>query len=109
MCLIDQIVIGVGLCFIVCQQISPIVNCDIGSKDLMRPLYVSLWQIISLITDCKLLGVEPDYLLYSKVSPHWTPVQNGGGNAARKIFAAGGVQGGADAPWRGFRGQRPRS
>ena len=42
--------------------------------------------------------MEPDYLLYSKVPPHWTPVQNGGGNAARKIFAAGGVQGGAAVP-----------
>ena len=46
-----------------------------------------------------LLGVEPDYLLYSKVPPHWTPVQNGGGNAAHKIFTARGVQGGG-------RGQR---
>jgi len=24
-----------------------------------------------------MLGVEPDYLLYSKVSPHWTLVLNG--------------------------------
>ena len=27
-----------------------------------------------------LLGVEPDYLFYSKVSPHWTPVRNGVAN-----------------------------
>jgi hypothetical protein len=56
--------------------------------------------------------VEPDYLLYSKVPPHWTPVQNGGGNAARKIFAAGGVQGGrlrplGAPPWRGVSGAAP--
>ena len=24
-----------------------------------------------------MLGVEPDYLLYSKVFPHWTPFPNG--------------------------------
>jgi len=37
-----------------------------------------------------MLGVEPDYLLYSKVPPNWTLVQNGGGNAAHKIFTARG-------------------
>ena len=43
--------------------------------------------------------MEPDYLLYSKVPPLWTPVQNGGGNAARKIFAAGGVWGCGGGGW----------
>ena len=32
--------------------------------------------------------MEPDYLLYSKVSPHWTPV-----HVARKIFTVGGLGG----------------
>ena len=53
------------------------------------------WSCYNQSPSGRLLGVEPDYLLYSKVPPLWTPVQNGGGNAARKIFAAGGVQGGA--------------
>ena len=55
------------------------------------------WSCYNQSPSGRLLGVEPDYLLYSKVPPLWTPVQNGGGNAARKIFAAGGVQGGATA------------
>ena len=46
------------------------------------------WSCYNQSPSGRLLGVEPDYLLYSKVPPHWTPVQNGGGNAARKIFAA---------------------
>ena len=61
----------------------------------------------------EMLGVEPDYLLYSKVPPHWTPVQNGGGNAARKIIVAvgGSRAGGNDfwepPPWRGVSGAAP--
>ena len=79
-------------------------------KNFMMHLRPTLGLKTSLV-----LCVEPDYLLYSKVPPHWTLVQNGGGNAARKIFAAGGVQGGAAAtfgsppPGEGFRGQHPRS
>jgi len=33
-------------------------------------------QEIKTTTKEKLLGVEPDYLLYSEVSLHWTPVRN---------------------------------
>jgi hypothetical protein len=70
------------------------------------------WSCYNQSPSGRLLGVEPDYLLYSKVPPHWTPVQNGGGNAARKIFAAGGVQGGrlrplGAPPWRGVSGAAP--
>jgi len=58
--------------------------------------------------------MEPDYLLYSKVPPHWTPVQNGGGNVARKIFATKGVQGGGSDFWEpplagGFGGSAPEA
>ena len=53
------------------------------------------WSCYNQSPSGRLLGVEPDYLLYSKVPPHWTPVQNGGGNAARKIFAVGGSGGAA--------------
>ena len=52
------------------------------------------WSCYNQSPSGRLLGVEPDYLLYSKVSPHRTPVRNGGGNAARKIFAVSGVRGG---------------
>ena len=58
-----------------------------------------------------MLGVEPDYLLYSEVPPHWTPVQNGGGIATRKIFAAGGSRGAAatfgSPPLAGVSGEAP--
>jgi len=41
------------------------------------------------------LGVEHDYLLYSKVSPHWTPVRNGATmllflHTTRGVFGGGG-------------------
>ena len=42
-----------------------------------------------------LLGVEPDYLLYSKVSPHWTPVQNGAATSPVKYSLQGGSRGGS--------------
>ena len=35
------------------------------------------WSCYSQSTSGILLGVEPNYLLYSKVLAYWTPVQNG--------------------------------
>lgn len=31
----------------------------------------------SIVNRMHVLGVEPDYLLYLEVFPHWTPVRNG--------------------------------
>jgi len=47
------------------------------------------WQLFFHINSIffimkKMLGVEPDYLLYLEVSQHWTPVRNG--VAMRPIF-----------------------
>jgi len=44
-----------------------------------------------------LLGVDPDYLLYSKVSLHWTPIRNGA--ATLPVFACrqGGLGGDDDS------------
>jgi len=72
------------------------------------------WSCYNQSPSGRLLGVEPDYLLYSNVLPHWTPVQNGGGNAAHKIFAVGGPGGGGRDLWEpppggGFRGNAPQS
>jgi len=81
-------------------------------KKRLKIKYMSLTVMLSHSPSNLVLGVEPDYLLYSKVPPHWTPVQNGGGNAARKIFASRGGLGGAAAtfgspPWRGVSGAAP--
>jgi len=72
------------------------------------------WSCYNQSPSGRLLGVEPDYLLYSKVLLHWTPVQNGGNNATHKIFAARRVQRGRQRllgapPGGGFRGQCPEA
>ena len=48
----------------------------------------------------RLLGVEPDYLLHSKVSPHWTPVWNGAATPPVKYSLQGGGPGGKAATFR---------
>jgi len=58
-----------------------------------------------------MLGVEPNYLLYSEVSPHWTPVHN----AARRMYVARGIRRGGgdddylDPPWWGIGGSEPQA
>ena len=41
-----------------------------------------------------MLGVEHDYLMYSKVSPHWTLVHNGAAKPPVKYMLLGGSKGG---------------
>ena len=51
------------------------------------------WSCYNQSPSGRLLGVEPDYLLYSKVSPNWTPVQNGTATPPVKYFLQGASRG----------------
>ena len=55
------------------------------------PCLISIFLL--LYKTVMVLGVEPDYLLYSKVLPHWTLVHNGEATPAVKYSLQGGSRG----------------
>ena len=66
------------------------------------------WSCYNQSPSGRLLGVEPDYILYSKVSPHWILVLNRVTTPPVKYSLQGGwLQPLGSPPWRGVSGAAP--